>query len=194
MKLFSLNEIQKTEPKCTDKAQMLCDKHLVMHEFKIESLKALTGRPPEENEIYFMWTINSFNSFTFIPYIIKNVGIIQELTITTYSINRRIIDALLRYLDAEKILNVSLLVSDSLRYRLPKVCDYLHSLVSNRPRIFVSYGWNHSKIALARTDAGHYILEGSGNFSENAQFEQYVMLNSQRIYEFRKQCISEIVG
>ncbi len=191
-RVFSINEIRVKPDPPKEKSQILCDKHLILHEYKVDSLKNLTGNVPSENEIFFMWTLNSFNAFTFVPFIIKNVGIIDELIISTYSINRRIIDAFMRYFDAGKILNLTVLISDSLKYRLPKVYDHLQSLIANRPRIWVIYAWNHSKIALARSGKDHFVFEGSGNFSENSQYEQYILINSQKIYEFRRQCISDL--
>lgn len=196
MKAFSLTELNKpTKNDATqDKSAVLVDKLLDVHTFKVESLKDLVGNAPEENHFYFMWTLNSFNAFTFIPYTIKNVGAIDELTISTYSINRRIIDSLIRYLNAAKIGKLLLVISDSIKFRLPKIYDYLDALVGKRQDVQVIYAWNHSKIALAKVADQYLCLEGSGNFSENAQYEQYVMTNSRKIYEFRHRCITGING
>ena len=40
------------------------------------------------------------------------------------------------------------------------------------------------------TAAGCYVVEGSGNYGENAMEEQYVFLKSKKIYEFRSGRIS----
>jgi len=50
----------------------------------------------------------------------------------------------------------------------------------------VYYAWNHSKIALIRTHDQYFDVEGSGNWGENAQHEQYVFVNSRNVFEFRK--------
>lgn len=64
--------------------------------FKLDSLRELCGRLPEENEIFFIETQKSFTAFTFIVYLIRQTGHINRLYIATYSTNERIINALLR--------------------------------------------------------------------------------------------------
>ena len=168
-----------------DKSGILAEKYLSIHEHRVEAIKHLTGRIPQEGEVFFLWTVNSFNAFTFIPFIIKECGVIQELVLSTYSINIRIIDALIKLIDRQLILKVDIFISDSIRSRLPKVYDHLISLVDQKP-VRVHYSWNHSKIALIRTSDHHFDVEGSGNWGENAQHEQYVFVNSRQVFEFRK--------
>jgi hypothetical protein len=43
-----------------------------------------------------------------------------------------------------------------------------------------------------QTDEGHYIVEGSGNWSENAMYEQYLFANSKSVYEFRKELFNNV--
>lgn len=189
---FSLDEINHKQ-ESTDRL-LIADKFLSVHERKIESIKDLTGRLPVESEIFFLWTLNSFNAFTFIPYVIKECSLITELVISTYSINSRIVDSLMKYVDKGKIANVSILISDSLKSRMPAVVDHLLSLVDQRNNIDVSFGWNHSKITLMKTDHGHFCVEGSGNWSENSKNEQYIFLNSKQVYEYRYSCIKTSVN
>lgn len=168
-----------------DKSGLLAEKYLEIHQYRVEAIKHLSGRIPAEGEIFFLWTVNSFNAFTFIPFIIKQCGIIQELVLSTYSINIRIIDALVKLIDREMILSVDIFISDSIKSRLPKVYDHLISLMEQKP-VRIHYSWNHSKIALIRTQEHYFDVEGSGNWGENAQHEQYVFVNSQSVFEFRK--------
>jgi len=191
--LFSIEEL-KQPAIVKDESGIIIEKFLSAHDRKIEGLRKLAGGLPSEGEIFFMWTLNSFNAFTFIPYVIKHSGTIEELTIATYSISTRIIDALMKIIGRGNILKVHLLISDSLPYRLPRVHDHLQALTANRNEISVSYAWNHSKIALMKTKNSHYIVEGSGNFGENAQHEQYIFLNSKQVYDFRKNEIHVING
>jgi hypothetical protein len=66
------------------------------------------------------------------------------------------------------------------------VNDHLQALVEKRTSIRVYYAWNHAKISLIRIGDQHFVVEGSGNWSENAQHEQYVFVNSKKIFDFRK--------
>lgn len=159
-----------------------------MHIEKVHSLKELLGRVPAKGEIYFLWTLNSFNAFTFITYIIKYFGNIRQLTFSTYAINERILTSLVRWYDKGSIDSIYICISDSIRSRVPKVNDQLQAFASTRS-IKIGYAWNHSKVTLIRTDEHHFVICGSGNFSENALNEQYIFLNDERIYNFYEECI-----
>lgn len=192
--LFSFNELQKSkvneDQSTVSKDDIKRDNFMNIHTAKVETLKELNGRLPQCGEIFFLWTINSFNAFTFIPYIIKECGQIDYLLITTYSINRRIVDSLTRYIDKGKIKRVELFISDSIKFRMPRIFDHLSSLAAHRKDVFsVYYSWNHSKVALIEAGGHYFDVEGSGNFSENAQHEQYVFTNSREVYDFRKHWI-----
>lgn len=156
-----------------------------MHEQKITSLKMLCGRLPDENEIFFLETTNSFNTFTFIVYLIKHAGRIDELFISTYSINARILDSLSNRIHKNEIGDVFLYIAESIRYRMPKIKDRLDIMQKEMENFQVEYAWTHKKVMAARIGDSHFEVEGSGNFSENSAEEQYLFMRSKRIYEFR---------
>lgn len=159
-----------------------------MHAEKVRSLKQLVGRVPEPGEVFFLWTLNSFNAFTFITYIIKYFGAIRNLIFSTYSINERILTSLIRWYDKGSIDEIYIRISDSIKNRVPKVNDQLQAFARGR-NITIGYAWNHSKVTLIRTDTHHFVICGSGNFSENALNEQYIFLNDERIFQFYDDCI-----
>lgn len=159
-----------------------------MHVEKVRSLKQLVGRAPEPGEVLFLWTLNSFNAFTFITYIIKYFGTIRQLIFSTYSINERILTSLIRWYDKGSIDEIYICISDSIKNRVPKVNDQLQAFARGR-NITIGYAWNHSKVTLIRTDTHHFVVCGSGNFSENALNEQYIFLNDERIFQFYDDCI-----
>ena len=185
-----MNAIRKSvsEPSHSD-TDLLAFKFVESHELKIDSIKKLCPHLPTENEVFFMWAATSFNAFTFIPYMIKECGCIENLIISTYGLNARIIDALCRYVDSGQIKQVSILISDSIKFRMPKVADLLKSVSDARNNFNICFAWNHSKVALIETTAGFFIVEGSGNWSENAKNEQYIFLNSRNVFDFRAKWI-----
>ena len=65
--------------------------------FKLNSLKELCGRLPGEGEAFFIETKKSFTAFTFIVYLIRHAGRINNLYVATYSTNERVINALLHW-------------------------------------------------------------------------------------------------
>jgi len=165
-------------------------KYLAQHFEKISNLEKDLSRLPEVEEFFFLQTQNSFNAFTFIPKIIQQFSI-EHLHASTYSLSRRVVNALVELHDQGFIDKVTLLISDSLIKRNPTTIDLLSGMVTNYPNFKVYFGWNHSKVALAKTKQGHYVIEGSGNWSENAHVEQYIFSNSKNHYEFRKQLFTD---
>lgn len=191
MGLFDLSELA-PKPVGQQTDRILCTAYLNTHEFKVSGLRDLCHRLPDPGDLFLLWTLKQFNAFTFIPYIIQNAGFISELYLSTYSIGIKVIDAILLMVDRGQIGHVHLFISDSVKFRIPKVVDHLNSLLQSRTKqLSVGYGWNHSKITLIKTANAFYVIEGSGNFTENAQHEQYVFINSEQIFNFRKQCIYE---
>ncbi len=183
--LFDVSEITVDSLTPEEKSGAIAVQFLKLHGERIESIKHLSNRFPRDGEAVCLWTVNSFNAFTFIPYIIKECGIIEELIISTYSINIRIIDALVKLIDSGKIKQVEIFISDSIRSMNAKVHDHLMAFTENKP-VRIIFAWNHSKIALIKTADHYFDVEGSGNWGENAKHEQYVFFNSRTIYEFRK--------
>jgi len=197
-KFFDLDSMEdnSTAPQTADhttalREGMMVVKFMNIHYERISSVKNLVGRLPKEGEQYWLWTVNSFTAFTFVPFMIKECGIIDELTIATYSINKRIINSLVNLIDKGQIKHVDLYVSDSIRTKGVSVYDHLSSIIESYPdQIHVQYVWNHAKITLIRCGDLRFGIEGSGNHSENAEHEQYIFYNLPEAYEFRKNSLT----
>lgn len=191
-KFFDIKDLERSpESRPADRSLILRDNFLNQHHHRVQSLRELCGRLPDHGEFFLIWTMKSFNAFTFIPYLIREAGPISYLVLSTYSINRRIIDSLIKKIDQEKIGHVKLFISDSIKYRMPKVVDHLHAVIEKHDNFTVHYAWNHSKITLVEAGERFFCIEGSGNWSENAQHEQYVFFNDKRVYDFRMKCITD---
>ena len=67
---FNLEELRRE----MSDARLFSRRFETMLTFKLNSLKELCGRLPRENEAFFIETKKSFTAFTFIVYLIKNVG------------------------------------------------------------------------------------------------------------------------
>lgn len=170
---------------------LIVQQFMSMHTEKVASMKKLL-RVPDPGEITFLWTMKSFNAFTFIPFCIEEYGRIDEVYLSSYTISKRITDAIIKLVQSGKVGFVHIFVSDSLKYRMPAVVHHLDTVLALENRIKITYAWNHSKITCIKSGENHLVLEGSGNWSENAQYEQYVLSNSKKVYEFRKSNISPL--
>lgn len=152
--------------------------------FRVESLKNLMGRLPHQGEIFFIETMKSFTAFTFIVHVLKAVGYINHVYVATYSTNERIINALLRYKEKGQLGTIHLHVSETLKFRMPEVFQRLTKLHDDGV-IELTFAWTHKKVTCMDTPAGAFVVEGSGNYGENALQEQYIFLKSEKVYEFR---------
>ena len=179
---FNLDELRKE----MRSSKMYSQRFEMMLTFKVNNLKELCGRLPGDNEIFFIETQKSFTAFTFIVYVMKQTGKIDNLYIATYSTNERIINALIRWKEKGMIGTIHLHISETIKFRMPKIFERLTQL-HNDGIIKLSFAWTHKKITGMQTASGNFIVEGSGNYGENALEEQYVFLKNEKVYEFRCQ-------
>ena len=89
-------------------------KYLLAHYEKIKNLDKDLKRLPSADEFFFLHSDVQFNAFTFILFVSK-YSRIKKLHATTYSINRKVIDALIQLYDSGKIEQIEVMVSDSLK-------------------------------------------------------------------------------
>lgn len=190
-RFFEFSSVNVSEKEEGFESSSFKQKYLLAHYEKVENLERNLTRLPSEEEFFFLQTCKQFNAFTFIPFILKTENI-TELFASTYSISVRVVESMMELYDAGMIEQITLLVSDSLIKRNPVTIDKIESLASFRPNFKIVYTWNHSKVSLVNTQSGHYIIEGSGNWSENAAIEQYIFANSKGLYDFRKEIFNEL--
>lgn len=82
------------------------------------------------------------------------------------------------------IAGIHLHISETIKFRMPQIYERLSELC-RRGIIGLSLAWSHKKITCFDTGTGFYVVEGSGNYGENAMEEQYIFLKSKEVYEFR---------
>ena len=173
-----------------EETEVYTSKYLAAHYQKVSSLEKDLMRIPTSEEFFFLQSDTAFNAFTFIPLVAK-VFPIKELHASTYSLSRKVIDALIEMHDKGQIERITLLVSDSMIKRNPLVIDNIMAMAKSRPNVTVLYAWVHAKVCLLKTHEHYYVIEGSGNWSENAHYEQYVFANSKGLYDFRMKLFTD---
>ncbi|MAR57246.1 MAG: hypothetical protein CMM93_08695 [Rickettsiales bacterium] len=166
-------------------------KYLVAHYQKVANLEKDITRLPLRDEFFFLQSDNSFNAFTFIPWILKQKKV-QHLYASTYSINKRVIAALTELHAQGLVDQITLLVSDTMLKRNPATADMLASQARAFANLNVLFAWVHAKVCLLETKEDHYVIEGSGNWSENAYYEQYTFANSRGLFDFRKKLFTDV--
>lgn len=183
--------VQKEEIKEEKPSELFVSKYIAAHYQKISSLENDLMRVPTPEEFFFLQSDTAFNAFTFIPFVAKTYPI-KELYASTYSISRKVIDALVELHDKGMIEQITLLISDSMIKRNPVTIDNLMGICSSRPNFKALYAWSHAKVCLLKTHDFHFVIEGSGNWAENAHYEQYVFANSKGLYDFRKELFTNV--
>lgn len=177
--------ITNNQSKAEDSSSAFTSKFLNVQTHMVNNLPEDLSRLPEPGEIFFMQTMASFNAFTFVE-LISRLQFIEELYATTYSVSLFVLEALQELQSAGRIGRIKLLISDSMRQRNPRICDALNAWAETDGNVTIIYTWNHSKITLAKTEFGNFCIEGSGNWSKNAQYEQYIFTNDADVMELRK--------
>lgn len=181
------NPLKAEKPEDKEKlSELYVSKYIVQHFQKVANLENDLMRVPTPEEFFFLQSDNAFNAFTFIPMVAKHYPV-KELFASTYSISRRVIDALVELHDKGMIEQITLLISDSMIKRNPVTIDNLMAMASTRPNMKIFYAWSHAKVCLMKTQDFYFVVEGSGNWSENAHYEQYLFANSKGLYDFRLQ-------
>lgn len=186
-----MNKYFDIKPKSTEEKEeklpeLYASKFLAFHFEKLKTLEESLNRLPTPEEIFFLQSDNAFNAFTFIPFIAK-IFPVKELYASTYSISRKVIDALIEMHDKGMIEQITLLISDSMIKRNPATIDNLMAMATTRPNMKVLFAWSHAKVCLLKTHDYYYVIEGSGNWSDKAHYEQYILSNSKGVYDFRLQ-------
>ena len=181
-----------SEPKKEEKLNELwTSKYIASHFQKIQSLENDLSKVPTADEFFFLQSDKAFNAFTFIPFVAKTYPV-KELYASTYSISRKVIEALIELHDKGMIEQITLLISESMIKRNPTTIENLKAMCISRPNIKVLYAWSHAKVCILKTHDFHFVIEGSGNWAENAHYEQYLFANSKGLYDFRLQLFTTI--
>lgn len=131
-------------------------------------------QPPEPGEVLFAVSQQDFNAYTLIRWLIGD-AVCDDLFVTTFNVNSDILRAFAGLLDDGRVGRFSLVLSQSIESRMPERVEDLRALWTARAdRFRVALCWNHSKVScLALADGRRYVVTGSGNFSFNAETEQY---------------------
>lgn len=142
---------------------------------------------PKENEITSIRTQSQMNIFSIFLQFIKNYGAIDYLSIQTYTFNEKTVYALKELLDSGKIKKLQIIMTETANFRIPKIYRLLKDLFSERKECNLCFYWVHSKVNLIKCGNDKYVLDGSGNFSMNAQVEQYNIINSKKLFDADKE-------
>ena len=141
---------------------------------------------------YRIVTENSFNAVVILDAIDKLYDI-DEVIIAVYRMNINAVNRIKEW--AEKIPCTVLLSSFFRENKKYEQWTREIELFAKSNKMKLAFAWSHAKIFLAKTKCGkHIVFEGSGNLSDNARIEQYILEDNRQIYDFHKSWINEIIN
>ncbi len=170
------------------------DKFLMAQFGRINEVEEI-GIPEKENQQLRFITTSQFNAIVLLMYLIEKKGFIDEAVITVYSMGFKTLELIDRLLSENKIKKL-ILQASTLRMSAKdkKIMNMMKLMIKKhgRGKIYINLAWTHTKIMCMKIKDDHYVIEGSGNLSDNARIEQYLFEKSKESYEFHKDWILNV--
>lgn len=191
MAWYDLNEETKQETRQQYLARVKYDKIVCD---RAASFKKIIGDNIESNVQYRLISTVAFNAIVVLQYI-QELYKIDEIFIVIYRMNEKSVNKFKELIDNNT--TGGLLISSFFRNNkiYEKWAKNLVAYCTGNDNMKISFAVTHAKIFIAKTKCGkHIVFEGSGNFSDNARIEQYLLEDNRIIYEFHKDWISNILN
>jgi len=157
---------------------------------KTKNFVDIIGDELSPNVQYRMVTDKSFNAIVVIDYLLKKYELV-EIYIAVYRMNLLSVNKLKSIIDDGNVKCFILLSSffrENKRYE--RWAEELLMYAENKKDVQISFAVNHAKVFIAKTkDNRHIVFEGSGNLSDNARIEQYLIEDNEVTYNFHRQWI-----
>lgn len=153
-------------------------------------------RLPKKKQQLRIRTQQQINLISIVFKIIEIHKKIDELTISTYTFNRKSLNSIIDLVKGKKILKFNLLLSSSYSFRDAKYLaevKELMILLSKKNHISFSMVWSHFKITLIKCGSDYYQHEGSMNYSTNNMAEQIVFENNKKNYDYDYEFLTKII-
>ena len=157
---------------------------------KTRKFTDVIGNELSKNVQYRLVTEQSFNAIIVIDYLLKKYELI-EIYIAVYRMNQVSVNKLKAIIDSDEI-SCSILLSSFFREnkKYERWAEELIMYSTKKKNVNVAFALNHAKVFLAKTkDNRHIVFEGSGNLSDNARIEQYLIEDNETTYNFHKEWI-----
>ena len=162
---------------------------------RVSNIDELLGKLPEKNEQIRIITQKAFNTFAILLYISEKVEI-EELIISSYRLNNSSAKGIRDLYEAGNIKKITIVLSSFFNEtkKPEKFSDILIEFAEKNKNVRLIFCWNHTKIMGVRTkDNKYYVVEGSGNMSNNAMIEQYLFEQSEEMFYFHKSWMEELL-
>lgn len=162
---------------------------------QVSVLENLIGGLPEQEDDIKIVSYSDLTPLAFLSYTSKR-AVIRELSIVTFRVGPTALKTLNAFGRCGRILSARIVVGKIMEQdgRKTSAIKYWEDLCA----VCARYGWtcaarnNHAKLMLMDTDVGRFVLEGSGNFNDAPNFEQYSFCRDDELYQFYAGCLDAI--
>jgi hypothetical protein len=159
---------------------------------KTNDLVSIIGNNLEPSTQYRVVTDKSFNAIVVLNYIIARYKI-QEIYIAIYRMNLPAVHTLKNIIQSQGLTGYMVLSNffrENKKYE--RWAEDIHLFSKSYPNFKLSYGVNHAKVFCCQTECGkHIVFEGSGNLSDNARIEQYLLEDNKTTFDFHSGWIKQ---
>lgn len=138
---------------------------------------------PNKNSVLSIRTQSQINAFSIFLQFIEKYETLDFLSIQTYTIDEKTVFTLKKLIDDGIIKKLQIVMTETACFRIPKIYRLLKDLFSEHEKVNLCFYWVHSKVHMIRAGNDKYVIDGSGNFSMNAQVEQYNIFNSDFMFD-----------
>ena len=176
------------------KANKKMSKFLIAQFARVAEVEEI-GIPEKENGQLRFITSSQMNVISFLLYLIERIGNIDECILSYYVIGTKTVELLDTLLNSEKIKKLFIQTSTlRMHGRDVKSINAIKDMMRKygEKRVKGNMSWIHTKILCCRIKDKHYVIEGSGNLSDNARIEQYLFERSKKSYNFHKNWIENV--
>lgn len=152
---------------------------------------------PKENEICSFVSKGMSDAGSFLYAINEKLGVIEELTICTWTISKNNIKRLLDYVDEGKVLKLNFLINDGMlntNSTKPIYAFMRLEFDQRKDKIKYSVVNSHAKIQMYKVAENYLTISGSGNWSENPRIENYIIIGGKNSYDFNYKWINDIIN
>ena len=201
MELFEETELFRKTSKLENENRKLLMDRKVYRRFldkqynRVSSIDELLGKLPEKNEQIRIITQKSFNAFAILLYIAEKVNI-EELILGVFRIDKNSVTGIKELYESMNIKQITIILSSFfIQTKKPeRSAQMLIEFAKGKENIKIVFCWNHTKIMGVKTnDDRYYIIEGSGNMTDNAKIEQYLFEQSKEMFYFHKSWMEELL-
>lgn len=161
---------------------------------RAKSFEKILSGEIEQNVQYRLISTLAFNAIVVLQFLTEKY-IIDELFLVIYRMNEKSVNKFKELIDEN--VKGGILVSSFFRNNkiYEKWAKNLVSYCEGNKNMKISFAVTHAKIFILKTKCGkHIVFEGSGNFSDNARIEQYLIEDNEIVYNFHKKWISDILN